>query len=204
MIIAGAGGFAKELYSELKRDIPDSEIYFFDDISVLEQTTLFDTNILRSFEEVSLKLVQKFVLGTGRPELRAELFSKFCSKNYLPFSFVSQKATIGQYEISIDEGCTIMAGCILTTNISIGKGSLINIDCTIGHDVIIGEFCELCPGVHISGNCTIEDHVFIGTGAVVLPGITIGKGAKIGAGAVVSKNVPPNVTAIGIPAKWID
>ena len=50
---------------------------------------------------------------------------------------------------------------------------------------------------------TIEDDVLIGTGAKVLGPITIGKGAKIGAKAVVVKNVPAKATAVGFPAKNI-
>lgn len=50
---------------------------------------------------------------------------------------------------------------------------------------------------------TIEDDVLIGTGAKVLGPITVGKGAKIGANAVVVKNVPAMATAIGVQAKNI-
>ena len=50
---------------------------------------------------------------------------------------------------------------------------------------------------------TIEDNVLIGTGAKVLGPITVGKGAKIGANAVVVKNVPEKATAVGSPAKNI-
>lgn len=49
----------------------------------------------------------------------------------------------------------------------------------------------------------IEDNVFIGTGALVLKGVTIGKNSVIGAGAVVTRNVPQNAIAAGNPAKVI-
>ena len=47
----------------------------------------------------------------------------------------------------------------------------------------------------------IEDGVWIGGGAIILPGVTIGRNAVIGAGAVVTKDVPANAVAIGSPAK---
>ena len=49
----------------------------------------------------------------------------------------------------------------------------------------------------------IEDHVWIGAGAIILPGVTIGENSVIGAGSVVTKDVPPNVLAYGNPCKVI-
>lgn len=49
----------------------------------------------------------------------------------------------------------------------------------------------------------IGDDVWIGRRAVILPGVTIGRGAIIGAGAVVTKNVPPNAIVAGVPARMI-
>lgn len=47
----------------------------------------------------------------------------------------------------------------------------------------------------------IEDKVWIGSNAVVLPGVTIGYGSVIGAGSVVSRDVPPMVVAVGVPCR---
>lgn len=49
----------------------------------------------------------------------------------------------------------------------------------------------------------IEEDVWLGINSSVMPGVTIGKGAVIGAGAVVTKNIPPYVIAVGIPAKIV-
>jgi acetyltransferase-like isoleucine patch superfamily enzyme len=48
----------------------------------------------------------------------------------------------------------------------------------------------------------LGDGVFLGTGAVVLPGRSVGAWARIGAGAVVTTDVPGGVTAAGVPARW--
>ena len=50
---------------------------------------------------------------------------------------------------------------------------------------------------------TIEDDVWIGTGAVILPGVTLHRGAVIGAGAVVTKDVDAYTVVGGVPAKFI-
>ena len=73
--------------------------------------------------------------------------------------------------------------------------------------VVIGKNCQLRPGIVI-GNLhndnavpVIGDDVEIGVGAKVLGGISIGNNSKIGANAVVVRDVPENSTALGVPAK---
>lgn len=118
----------------------------------------------------------------------------------------------------------------LGKNIEIGDYSLINQNCTfldtgpikIGKRVLIGPDVKIYTAVHdidykkrylcIDGKyqiqtseqeVVIEDDVWIGGGAIILPGIHIGKGAVIGAGSVVTKDVNENEIVAGNPAKKI-
>ena len=96
--------------------------------------------------------------------------------------------------IEMGEGAVICAGCILTTNITIGKLVQINLDCTIGHDVILGDYTTLAPGVHVSGWVHFGKRVYVGTGAVFINGtaenpLVIGDDVVIGAGACVTKSI---------------
>ena len=50
---------------------------------------------------------------------------------------------------------------------------------------------------------SIGNNVFLGAGVIIIPGITIGDNSVIGASAVVTKNIPPNVIAVGNPARVI-
>ena len=74
---------------------------------------------------------------------------------------------------------------------------------SIGHDTIIGDFVHVNPMVNIAGGSIIGNDVFIGVKATILPA-KIGDGAVIGACALVTKDVPPNVIAKGIPAKYFE
>lgn len=76
---------------------------------------------------------------------------------------------------------------------SIGKNFLVHQNVTVGR------------GKKIDGNDVpiIGDNVFIGTGAIVIGGIHIGNNAKIGAGAVVNKDVPDYCTVVGNPMRII-
>ena len=95
----------------------------------------------------------------------------------------------------------------------IGKGLFIDhgMGVVIGETAEVGDNVTLYHGVTLGGtgkdtgkrHPTIEDNVLIGTGAKVLGPITVGEGAKIGANAVVVKNVPAKATAVGSPARNI-
>jgi serine O-acetyltransferase len=96
----------------------------------------------------------------------------------------------------------------------IGKGLFIDhgMGVVIGETAEVGDNVTLYHGVTLGGtgkdtgkrHPTVGDNVLIGTGAKVLGPITISEGAKIGANAVVVKDVPANATAVGSPAKNIE
>lgn len=107
--------------------------------------------------------------------------------------------------------------------ISVGDRTFINYNLTaldvapitIGDDVQIGPNVQLLTPTHpvepeprrnkleAAKPITIGDNVWIGGGAIILPGVTVGDNSVIGAGAVVTRDVPPNVVAVGNPARVI-
>lgn len=96
---------------------------------------------------------------------------------------------------------------------TIGEGLFIDhgMGVVIGETCIIGDTVTIYQGVTLGGtgkergkrHPTIEDCVVIGVGATILGDITVGKGSKIGAGAVVVNNVPPNCTVVGVPGRIV-
>lgn len=105
------------------------------------------------------------------------------------------------------DSCTIGAGSVILPRVHIsvsaviGEHVQIHYGATIGHDSIIGRASTVLPGAHVAGNVTIEPTVLIGSGAVILQGLRIGSGAVVGAGAVVTSDVAPGVTVVGVPAR---
>lgn len=90
------------------------------------------------------------------------------------------------YLIKIGNHCTISGGVKFTT-----------------HDGGSWIFRDEIPDLNVFGKIEIKDNCFIGMDTIILPNVTIGPNSVVGAGSVVSRDVPPNTVVAGVPAKII-
>jgi len=89
-----------------------------------------------------------------------------------------------------------------------GGGVMIGNDVLIAaHSVISSESHDPNADIfrlsHLNKPIVIEDNVWIGASVMVMPGVTIGSNSVVGAGSVVTKDIPPDSVAVGVPAKVI-
>jgi sugar O-acyltransferase (sialic acid O-acetyltransferase NeuD family) len=112
-------------------------------------------------------------------------------------------------DVEVGEGAVFCDFTMITASARIGRHFHCNIFSYIAHDCLIGDFVTFAPNVSCNGNVVVEDDVYVGTGAILRQGapgkpLRIGKGAVIGMGAVVTKDVPPGVTVVGNPARILE
>lgn len=132
---------------------------------------------------------------------------------------------LGELFGSVGERSYIQAPfiCDYGFNLSIGVGSFMNFGgivldsspVTIGDHVQIATGVQLLTaehpldagerrqGIELNRPVTIEDGVWIGAGVIVCPGVTIGEDSVIGAGSIVTRDVPPGVLAFGNPCRVV-
>ena len=129
--------------------------------------------------------------STAKFDLIARIISQF--SRFLTGIEIHPNAKIGK-NLFIDHGMGVV----------IGETSEIGDNVTIYHMVTLG---GIAPSINsndqrnIKRHPTIEDEVVVGSGAQVLGPITVGRCAKIGANAVITKDVPEKAVMVGIPAK---
>lgn len=202
--IYGASGFGKEVLPLLRDNLKENiKIYFIDDGS--ELTFLNGCDVLKFKDFLDIECDERLVtIAIADSKIREKLTIK-CIDNNVKIIDVKAKHIVILDEVEIDEGSIICDFVTLTSNIKIGKSFHANIYSYVAHDCVIGNYVTFAPAVKCNGNVHIEDHVYIGTGVIIKQGkpnkpLKIGKGAIIGAGAVVTKSIPSGITVFGNPA----
>jgi len=207
--IIGAGGFAREV-AWLLEDISAATseeaskyttVGFL--VSDVSRMGPHDSPILGDFSWLESNSIDALAMGIGTPAVRLKLAKELKERfPHIPWPPLAHPSVKWQRRtMQFGEGIIICAGTIATVNVRFGPFCLVNLSCTIGHEAVIGSGCVLNPSVNISGGVELGSGVLVGTGAQILQYLKIGDDAQIGAGAVVNKNVNPNTTVVGVPAK---
>lgn len=100
----------------------------------------------------------------------------------------------------IGPGTVVFAGAILQPDVEVGPHAVINVAATVDHDGRVGAFSQIAAGAHLGGTVELGEGGFVGAGASVIENRVIGAWSTVGAGAVVIRDVPPDVTVVGVPA----
>jgi UDP-perosamine 4-acetyltransferase len=205
VIVLGAGGHAKVLVDtllRLKADIvglvdtaPDGPR------SLLGVPVVGGEETVRRYRPEEIRLVNG--LGSvGSTAKRAGIYQKFQGQGYRFATVVHPAAIVGR-EVTLADGVQIMAGAIVQPGCTLGENTIVNTGARLDHDCRVGAHVHIAPGATLSGGVTVDDGAHIGTGATVIQGLSLGANCIVGAGAAVLKDVAPNATVAGVPAREV-
>lgn len=203
VVIIGAGGFGRETH-QLIQSLPEYQpVGFLDDDPRLHGTVVSGLPVLGPIEWVKQHTEPKVVVTIGNPHAfdvrrtiveMLELDEDRYATLIHPSVSISPDSTVGP-------GSVLLAGTVLTANVSVGSHVVVMPNVVLTHDDTVGEFVSIGAGALIAGGVTIEPNAYIGAGAKIREHIRIGSGSRVGMGAVVTRDVPAGETWIGVPAK---
>ena len=202
LIVVGGGGFGSEVYW-LAEEAGWDVLGFLDDNTEASNARLLDKPILGPVADWPKFERAKFVVGIGAPRTRQRVVDAMCRTGTPQFATLIHPSVHRSRFVEIGEGTMVTAGCILTTNISIGRHNILNLNVTVGLDCRFSDFVTVAPMTAVSGRVTLRDKVEVGTGAAIRQGLEVGEGSVVGMGAVVTRDLAPQGIYVGNPAKLL-
>ena len=210
IVIVGAGGLGREVFgiiAAIEEESPgtwDFRGFVADDIPPSHLMDRLGSKYLGDIETFigSVDGVNElsFIVAIGNGKIRKLIEPRFIQAGLSHASLIHPSVILG-IDVVVGPGAIICANSVLTTNIQLGTSVHINIGSLISHDVTIGNHVTLSPGVNLTGNVKISDEVTVFSSSIVLPGVSIGSKSIIGAGSVVTNDVPNDITVVGVPAR---
>ncbi len=209
IIIIGAGGLAREIRWLIEEINEVNHQFEFIGCIVSDLNSLRETDskelVLGDFSWFdNLEEEIDVCIGIGNPKNRLEVVEILLKNKNLSFPNLFHPSVRFQVNTcSFGKGIIICANTVLTSNIHIDDFVLINLSCVVGHESKIGKGSVINSVAKISGGVKLGLGVLVGTGATILQYRNVGDYSTVGAGSCVTKSVPNNVVAFGLPAKVI-
>ena len=206
--VYGASGCGRGILPVLRENLEgeDARLVFIDDGGGASRVNGHE--VLKWQEFLNEPYEKRSVcLAIADPRLREKLGMR-CQDAGVDFREARASNVVVMDDVLIGEGACLSPFVTLTSNIRIGRFFHANLYAYVEHDCLIGDYVTFAPGAKCNGNVRIDDYAYIGSGAVIKQGnpgkpLVIGRGAIVGMGAVVTRDVAPGATVAGNPARPI-
>ena len=202
LIIIGASGHGKVVADIAMKMNKWKNISFLDDNLSLK-TIMGIPVIGNSASAVQHAKHSDFFVAIGNNSTRERIQEGLLAQGTSIVSLVHPSAIIGT-DVKVGIGTAIMAGVVINSSSVVGKGCIINSNSGLDHDNNIGDYVHISPRTHLAGTVKVGKGSWLGIGSVVSNNINICSGCKIGAGAVVVKDITESGTYVGVPVKKIN
>jgi acetyltransferase EpsM len=147
-----------------------------------------------------LEETAEVALAVGANRTRAEMARAIRARGRALATIVHPTAVIAG-TARVGEGTYVAPLAVLHSDARVGHGGIVNTGAVVEHDCQVEDWVHLSPRATLGGEVHVEEGVHVGMGAIVLPGLTLGRWATLGAGAVMIASLPPEVVAVGVPAR---
>lgn len=212
LVVIGAGGFGREVHDLVEavneertgtgQPLLECVGFLADghaDVELVEERGVPFLGPVAGLTSLPADVGHVIAIGSGAARRRIDAWATAEGREAL--SLVHPSAVLGRHRVTLGPGAIVCATAVITTNVRLGRHVHLNLGVTVGHDAVLGDYVTVNPNVSISGNAVLEDEVSMGTCSAVIEGRRIGARTAVGAGAVVVRDLPADVTAVGVPAR---
>jgi sugar O-acyltransferase (sialic acid O-acetyltransferase NeuD family) len=140
-------------------------------------------------------------LITGNTRVRHETTEQILAAGGRLVNFIHPSIDLTMTRLGV--GLYLQELVVVQAEVEIGDNTSLHMAAIVGHESRIGRSVFIAHAVSISGCCEIGDGCFIGTNATILPRVRIGRWVTVGAGTVVTKDVPDYAVIVGNPGRVI-
>jgi len=203
LVIVGAGGHAREAaWLASACDAPWTVLGHLDDRDELQDTEIGGLPVIGRIDDwIRCDGASAFFVAIGAPRLRRSVVERMEALGRPRFASLVHRSVIRSGRDTVGDGSMVAAGCVLSTDVQIGRHVILNIGCSVSHDTSLGDYATVAPRVAVPGAVQVEPGAELGIGCSLRQGLRIGRGAMVGMGAVVTRDVAPRDVVIGCPAR---
>ena len=138
-------------------------------------------------------------VGIGDNKKRIRLIEDLLQRGWDLPAIVHKRAIVS-FTAKIGSGTVVFAAAVVNPECDLAEGCIVNTAATIDHECALGRGVHLSPGVHLAGRVRVGECAWLGIGSCVIQCVEVGPHCIVGAGAAVVRDLPANVTAVGVPA----
>jgi sugar O-acyltransferase (sialic acid O-acetyltransferase NeuD family) len=206
LIIIGAGGFGREVYTLAKSCIGYGSLFTIKGFLDKNKSALGGRNgyaeILSDVDNYEIMNNDVFIVAIADPSRKEYCVNNIIKRSGKFISLIHSTAVISD-NVKVGKGCIISRDCIISNDVEIKSHTSFNSKVMIGHDCKIDKFCHFNAGSFVGGEVLINQKVVVHTMAIIIPRLIIGNNVIVGVGSVVLKNIPSDKTVFGNPARVI-
>jgi acetyltransferase EpsM len=194
--IIGAGGHSLIIIS-LLTELNYPIVGIFDDDESKYGNSILGIPVLGKPEDIPSHNCWSAVVAIGSNRIRRVMVNRLPDLEWVtlihPNAYVHSSVKVGQ-------GTVVMLDAVVRVCACVGSHTIINTKAVVGHGCEIGDYAHIAGSSHIGGDSVVGEGAMLGLGAAIIPERKVGAWSVVGAGAVVTRDIPDGVRAMGVPA----